>query len=217
MKHNRMLTKVLFVLLAALFVLACGAGSLRATATPVPTNTPAATNTPLPTNTPAATNTPLPPPTETEIPATPTPVPMGTPVSSGDYEVNVIFMRTLDTVYLDAQYQWVPSAGNMFVELGIKVVNLKPGSNVSVSWGDIYVIEEDGSIWYPGWGESKSAVSGVEISPKSLVFRSLDNPDEQIVFDEVVFVRAIYGVAKHSPTTILFGFGDAPLIEVVVP
>ena len=59
MKHKSTLTKVLFVLLAALFVLACGAGSLGATATPVPTNTPA------PTNTPSPTNTPLPPPTET--------------------------------------------------------------------------------------------------------------------------------------------------------
>jgi hypothetical protein len=33
----------------------------------------------------------------------------------------------------------------------------------------------------------------------------------------LVFIRAIYGVARHSPTTILFGFGNAPLIEVVVP
>lgn len=65
MKHNRTLTKVFFVLIVALFVLACGAGSLGATATPVLTNTPAATNTPLSTSTLAATDTPLPPPTET--------------------------------------------------------------------------------------------------------------------------------------------------------
>jgi hypothetical protein len=142
---------------------------------------------------------------------------MGMTVSSGDYEVNVISMRTLNTVYLDTQYQWVPTAGNMFVELGIKVVNLKPGSEVSVPWGNVYVIEEDGGTWYPNWGEFKPVAKGIEISPKSLVFKILDDPNEPVVFDEVVFIRAIYGVAKHSPTTILFGFGDAPLIEVVVP
>jgi hypothetical protein len=142
---------------------------------------------------------------------------MGMPVSTEDYEVNVISMRMLETVYLDAQYHWVPTAGNMFVELGIKVVNLKPGSTVSVAWGNIVVIEEDESTWYPNWGEFKPVASGIEVSPKSLVFRTLDDPAEEVTFDDVVFIRAIYGVARRSPTTILFGFGNAPLIEVVVP
>jgi hypothetical protein len=142
---------------------------------------------------------------------------MGTPVSNGDYEVNVVYMRTLETVYLDTKYHWVPTAGNMFVELGIKVTNLKPGSKVSVPWGNIHVTEASGSAWYPNWGEFKSVASGVEFNPKKLVFRSLDNPNEQVIFDEVAYVRAIYGVAKLSPTTLLFEFGDSPQIKVIVP
>jgi hypothetical protein len=65
MNRNSTLKKVFFALVVVVFVLACNAGGLGATATPVPTNTPASTNTPQATNTPAATNTPLPPPTET--------------------------------------------------------------------------------------------------------------------------------------------------------
>ena len=213
MNHKNTLKQVTFMLLVACFVLACSGGALAATATPVPTNTAL----PEPTNTvtPKPTKTPM--PTATEIPPTPAPVPMGTPVSNGDYEVNVIYMRTLDTVYLDAQYHWVPTAGNMFVELGVKIVNLKPGSKVAIPWGDVTIIEQNGDNWYPNWGEFKPVASGVEFNPKKLVFRSLENPNEQVVFDEVAYVRAIYGVAKLSPTPLLFGFGDAPLIEVIVP
>ncbi len=168
MKHNSSFTKVLFVLLlTALFVLACGTGSMGAIATPVSTNTPASTNTPLPTNTatPKPTNTPL--PTATEIPPTPTPVSMGTPVSSGDYEVNVMYMRTLETVYLDKQYHWVPTAGNMFIELGIKAKNLKPGSKISIPWASVYLVEEDGDVHYPNWGEFKPLAGGLNLIPRN--------------------------------------------------
>ncbi|MBN1305206.1 MAG: hypothetical protein JXA13_12290 [Anaerolineales bacterium] len=196
--------------------LSCGIGDSFSplsvsTDTPVPTNT----ATPRPTSTPRPTTTPQ--PTATEAPPTPIPAPMGTPVSNGDYEVNVVSMRTLNTVYLDKIFQWVPTAGNMFVELGIKVVNLKPGAAVSVPWGQVHIIEENGDTWYPNWGEFKPVESGIEVSPKSLMFRMLEDPAEEVVFDEVVFIRAIYGVAKHNPTTLLFGFGDSPLIVVVVP
>jgi hypothetical protein len=208
MKRNRPFKEAMFVVVVAVFILACGGGAIALTPTPAP---PPATNTivPRPTSTLR--------PTATDVPPTPTAAPMGMPVSTEDYEVNVISMRMLETVYLDAQYHWVPTAGNMFVELGIKVVNLKPGSTVSVAWGNIVVIEDDESTWYPNWGEFKPVASGIEVSPKSLVFRTLDDPAEEVTFDDVVFIRAIYGVARHSPTTILFGFGNAPLIEVVVP
>ena len=211
MKKKNIFKQIVFMLLAAFIILSCGGGALAATATPAPSNTSAPTNT----VTPKPTNTPI--PTATEIPPTATPAPMGVPVSNRDYEVNVVYMRTLETVYLDTQYHWVPTAGNMFVELGIKVVNLKPSSKVSVPWGNIHVTEESGNAWYPNWGEFKPVASGVEFNPKKLVFRSLEDPDEQVVFDEVAYVRAIYGVAKLSPTTLLFEFGDSPQIKVVVP
>ena len=211
MKENNVLKQALFVSIAAMLVLACGGGAIAFTATPAATLTPQVTST----STSRPTSTPR--PTATEVPPTPTAVPMGQSVTNGDYEVNVISMRTLDTVYLDSLYHWVPTEGNMFVELGIKVVNLNPGSPVSVAWGDIYVVEEDGSTWYPNWGEFKPVSNGIEISPKSLVFRTLEDPREPVIFDDVVFIRAIYGVTKHNPTTVLFGFGEAPLIEILVP
>ncbi len=142
---------------------------------------------------------------------------MGTPVSTENYEVNVLYMRRLDTVYLDQDYVWVPKKGYMFVELGIKAVNLKPGSTVAVPWQDIYVIEQNGDAWYPSWGEAKAVASGVEISPKSLTFHEIKDKYERVVFKEVAFVRAIYIVGDQRPTTLLFGFGDSPLIAVDVP
>ncbi|MCA2000940.1 MAG: hypothetical protein LDL51_03655 [Chloroflexi bacterium] len=45
----------------------------------------------------------------------------------------------------------------------------------------------------------------------------LENPNEAIVFDEKAALRAIYPVTKLSPTTLLFQFGEAPWIKVVVP
>lgn len=214
MKQKDTFKQVVFILLLASISLACSAGALAATVTPVPTNTVTlvpSTNT----ATPKPTSTPL--PTATEIPPTPVPVPMGTPVSSRDYEVNVIYMRTLNTVYLDTIYQWVPTQGNMFVELGIKVVNLEPSSKVSIPWSAVYIIEENGDMRYPSWGEFKPVKIGIEFNPKELVFRELKNPAEQVSFDEVVYLRAIYGAKKLSPTTLLFGFGESPLIKVIVP
>lgn len=71
---------------------------------------------------------------------------MGTPVSNGDYEVNIVYMRTLDTVYLDTMYHWVPTKGNMFVELGVIVSNSNPGSKINVRWGDVSIQESNGSV-----------------------------------------------------------------------
>jgi hypothetical protein len=216
MKQNDIFTKPMLVLLA-IIVLACNAGGII---TPVSTNPSEATPTQKATNTATPKPTSKPRPTATKITPTPIPIPMGTPVSNEDYEVNVLYMRTLDTVYLDAEYHWVPTAGNMFVELGIKVVNLNPRATGAVRWGDIYVLEVDehAGPWYPNWGESKSVASDVTVNPKSLVFKSLeDKASEQIIFKDVVFVRAIYTVRKHSPTTLLFGFDSSPLIQVIVP
>ncbi|MFZ6031101.1 MAG: hypothetical protein ACOYYS_25620 [Chloroflexota bacterium] len=70
---------VLIVIGAALLgsLLACQAGALLATPTPVPTDTPVPTATPLPTDTPVPTDTPI-PPTDTLVP-TDTPEPTETP------------------------------------------------------------------------------------------------------------------------------------------
>src|SRR3990172_7822013 len=64
MKRNSSLSKILFILLAALFVMACGFLT-SGTAAPVPTNPPAPTNPPQPTNPPPATDIP-----PTDIPPT---------------------------------------------------------------------------------------------------------------------------------------------------
>ena len=217
MNKNHFYIRATPLLVVALLMSACTNAAIFATPTPLPTDTP----TPSPTFTPSLTFTPSPTftasPTATEVPPTSTAAPMGVPVSSGDYEVNVKSVRTLGSVYISNRYRWVATANNMFVELGIKVINSKPGSKLNIYWSDIYVIEENGKTTTPDWGEFKPVASGVEINPKTLLFKELRNPSERVVFDEVVFIRAIYIITKQRPTTILFGFGHSPLIEVVVP
>ncbi len=179
---------------------------LQNEASAIPSNTPRVISTQRPTSTPKPTFT-----------ITATPAAVGETVSNEKYEVQVITVRTLNTVYISEYANWVPTEGNMFVEICLKVVNLDPGSKISVPWGKVYVIEEDGSSWYPNWGEFKSVASGVEVNPKSLAFKALEDRTERVIFDDTVFIRAIFAVAKHNPTTLIFGFGDSPLIEVIVP
>ena len=193
---------------------ACASIAIASTQTPVPTNTPTASATSTPTSTP----TPTLLPTATEVPPTSTAAPMGEPVSTTDYEVNVITVRSLKSVYDSNRSVWVPNEGYIFAELGIKVVNLDLGTSISVRIGRIIVVEEDGNIRSPTWGFAKRVASGTEVVPKSLTLLSWESfISEPVDFDEVVFLRTVYVVKKHSPTSLLFRFGDSPLIEVVVP
>lgn len=215
-RNNPTVLSVLSIVIISFLILACGATS--ATATPLPTNTalPTSTNTviPIPTATPM--------PTETEIPM-PTPAPVGVPVKNENYEVTVVSFRKLNTVYLDAQYQWVPKPGYKFMELGVKVRNVKADSQVNVPWSSMKAIELGNlavsTKLMPGWAGYKAVESGVEVNPKNLTFKTIDknNIDEQVTFDNDLFLRLIYIVDKGNPqTTIWFSFDESPMIEIIL-
>jgi hypothetical protein len=213
MKQHRMIRNVLFVAVIAILVLACaGQAVAEATATAAATRTPAATSTPLPTNTATPRPTSTPDPTAT---LEPTPAPVGVAAANEDFEVTVVKVRKLQTVYLDKIYQWIANPGYLFLELGVKVRNLKAGSTVSVPWANIYVEDKDGA-WYPGWGAFKAVASGTEISPTSLIFAQIKNEREQVVFDEDVYLRLIWTIADQNPSIVLFGFDNSPMIEVTI-
>jgi hypothetical protein len=129
MKHVNRFWQVVLVLLIALIVLACNGQALMALPTPKSNTSIVPTITAVPTIIAAPINTAVSGPKITlihlaiKLPPTPTPMPMGTPVSIGDYQVNVMYMRTLNSVYLDRLYAWFPKDGDMYVELGVKVTN----------------------------------------------------------------------------------------------
>jgi len=211
MKYSNRFTKVLFVLLVALFALACAAVPLGATATPVPTNTPLPTNT----ATPKPTATPL--PTETNTPLPPTPAPMGVPVQSDLYEVTVLNARRLDSgVHTGDGYYWTANAGKVFIEIEVKVSNLQSGSNANVPWSSIYVVESNGDAWYPNWGGFKAVASGKSFAASNLSVSGIDDGAATLPFTDDLYLRLIYVVTESDPTTVLFGFDTSPMIEVIV-
>ena len=213
MKQNWVRVRFVFFSVIVLLALACSVGTA---ATPIPesTATPVSTKTaaPPPTSTQRPTSTPR--PTATDVPPTPTPAKVGETVSNDKYEVTVIKVRKLDTVYLDAQRHWVANPGNLFAELSVKVSNLG-SSQASVPWSNIYIVDKEGS-WYPNWAGYKSVATGVDVTPTKIIFASIENPDELIVFDQDVYLRLIWVTADYNPSVILFGFDDSPMIEVTI-
>ena len=206
MKHFLLLTGVCICLALA----ACSPASV-APATAVPTE--ALTFTPSPTVAPTATAVP---PTATRVPPTPTPAAVGDTVESGIYGITVVEFRKLDTVYSDSSHYWAPKPGYMFIELGVKVSNRKSGSTASVPYRKMIVIQESAAPLSPTWASYKAVETGVEINPKTLGFKIIDNPDEDAAFTQDLYLRLIYAVTKKEPTTsILFTFDGSPTIQIL--
>lgn len=187
--------------------LACSTLSPSPTATPQPTNT--NTITPSPTKTPTFT----PQPTRTPIPPTATAVPAGTPVSNMDYEVNVIKIRKLGSVYHDEYHIWHANPGYLFLELGVKVISKKTGN---ISWNNIYIINEEGKAYMPNWGGYQKSLDGTNINPANIIFEDLTQGSFSISLSNTLFFRIIWVTEDKNPSTVLFGFDTAPLIKVII-
>ena len=199
---------------------------------PTPTPLPTLTNTsmPQPTSTPRPTSTTKPTatsvPANTEGPPTPTPAPVEVAVTSDKYEVTVVKVRELETVYLNETYHWIAKPGYAFLELGVKVENLQ-SDTAEIRWKDITIVDTSHLFWYPMWVGAKVVERGVETNPSSIIFAPLEDmswrykgelANETVSFDEVAFLRLIYGVEKSEPKTIVFlHLEDSPLIEITFP
>ncbi|GAB4402145.1 MAG: hypothetical protein OHK003_29360 [Anaerolineales bacterium] len=204
-----------FIFLTTLLVLSLACSTVSSPAVPVdtsipvepPTATIAATATQKPTSTPR--------PTATAVPPTATAAPVGVTVSNEEYEVNVIKVRKLGSVYLDQNYIWEANPGYLFLELGVQVISKRTGIT-SIPWQNIYVTEQDGNSWYPGWGGFQTAKSGENINPATIIFAQIHNENELVSFGEVVFLRLIWTIKDNNPSTVYFGFDTSPLIEVTI-
>ncbi|GEM_PF-1467182 len=170
----------------------------------------AQTATPKPSKTPAPTKTPVPP--------TATAASLKEPVSNEQYEVRIITSRFLDKVYkyysIGGGLEYTPNPGYTFLELGVKITNLKPDETVHIAWENVYVIDTNNQGWYPNFGGSYAPKSvNEEVNPASIVFDNTYNLDD-IMLKDVVYIRAIWAVIDKKPTFYLFGFDTSPLIEV---
>lgn len=170
----------------------------------------AQTATPKPSKTPAPTKTPIPP--------TATAASLKEPVSNEQFEVRIITSRFLDSVYryfsAGGGFEYTPNEGYTFLELGVKITNLKPEQPVTVKWEDVYVIDTTNSAWYPNFAGSYTPKTKTEeVNPATILFDELYNLDD-ILVEEIVYIRAIWVVIDEKPTFYLFGFDTSPLIEV---
>lgn len=186
-----------------------------------PTSTPEPTATNLPTNTatkaPTATKKPTftPRPTFTPVPPTATAAPVGETVSNDDYDVDVLKVRKLGSVYIDQNYIWQANPGYLFLELGVKVTNKRSGTT-SIPWESIYVIEEGDKYWYPGWGGYQNAAPNETVNPATIIFEEIKSGKGLVSFKETVYLRLIWTIKDNNPSTVYFGFDTSPLIEVVI-
>jgi hypothetical protein len=136
-------------------------------------------------------------------------------VSNEDYDVNVVKVRKLGSVYLDQNYVWQANPGYLFLELGVRAISKKAGSK-AIPWENIYIIEQDGSSWYPNWGGYQTAKAGETVNPASIIFAQINSGSEVIQFSDAVFLRVIWTIKDNNPSTVYFGFDNAPLIEVII-
>ena len=202
--------KVCLLIAISIFILACAGGGL-AVATPTPQSTetplPSPTNTPKPTATKRPTSTPL--PTATLVP---TPAPVGETVKYGSLEITVLDVVTHDLIVPGGQYYWYTPEGYIFIDVGVLVKNLNPGSPVSVEWGYIGVQEASGDAWYPGFADTKAVSSGTQVDPFSIGIATEVKPDDVVVFEEDTYMRLIFVVVEDFEQDILFGIESSPLI-----
>lgn len=212
MKQNRTYKQIVFILVIALSVLACVGGALGATATPVPTNTPEATNTPVPTNTATAEPTSTPRPTATAIPPTPTPAPIGVSVLYDSLEITLLDVVKHSHIVTGGSYYYYSKPGETFIDMAVRVRNLKPGNPVRVQWSYVYIVEEKGS-WYPLYGVLRKVTDGKEYDPFNIALGTEIQGESFVEFDNDTYLRLIYYVADNPEQTILFGIQDSPLIR----
>jgi hypothetical protein len=129
--------------------------------------------------------------------------------------MTVLEARELKRVYM-GDYYWYPNPGYMFVELTVKVSN-KKDFPVRVPWQNVYVVEEDGSSWYPYWAGYKAVESGKTVDGSSIGVNEIVDGADTINFEEDVMLRLIWLLVEKEKTTILFGFDDSPQVEISFP
>lgn len=200
-----------FFMIAAVLILACGgAPVITATETPAATFTPEATNTatPKPTRTPIPTRTPQ-----------PTPAPRGVPIQGDGFTYTIIDGVSLRRIYPGGEFLYIPDPGYIIIDLGVRLQNDNPGSEITLNWGDIYITEANGDAWLPLWGSSEEVASGTEMDPYTIGISSkIIEGTETTKFKGDLYLRLIFiaGDNNNNPVPIVFGIGYSNLAEFIV-
>ncbi len=206
--------KPLFAFLSLLLMLslACGAFGTAPTSSAEVEPTNASQSIP-PTATKRPTQTPR--PTYTPVPPTATAAPIGVPSSNSYYEVTVLYARYFSKVF-SGGFEYTPlTFGGKFLDLGVVIKNLQPGTR-AVPWQNVYIIfPEENQGYYPNFGGSFVPNSNTQFDPATL-FLYPEDKFEDIIFDDIVYLRGVWATDGSKPATYYFGFDTSPLIEIVI-
>ncbi len=198
-----------FIVLILAVNLACTGLGTPPTATEKPTNTP------LPTKTATPKPTSTPKPTATQIPPTFTTVPMQFPASNEQYEVKVLYARFFAKVF-SGGFEYTPLIyKGKFLDLGVVVKNLQPDNQANIPWENVYIIDKLNGAYYPNFGGSFVSKNNEKFDPATL-FLFPQEGLENMVFDDLVYLRGIWATDGQKPATFLFGFDTSPLIEIII-
>ena len=212
MKQIYRFKQAVFLLFVALILWACSGGAVAATVTPLSTISP----TPFNTVTPMPTSTPL--PTLTEIPPTPTPAAIGVPVKYKSLEITVLDVKNLESVHFGEvaggwETFYKPLPGKFLIDVGVLVRNLDPGNAVHMDWMNVFIVEANGSAWYPGWGSMKKVTADKKMDPFTIGLGSTPiDGEEGIDFDNDTYMRLIFTVDANPEKEILFAIERSPVI-----
>lgn len=207
---------LLLIAMITTISLACAGFSSAPTAAPESIST--ATNTPKPLPTATATTKPTntPRPTETPIPATATAIPMELPAINAQYEVKVLYAAYFAKVFSGGLEYTPLGFGGKFLDIGVQIKNLQPGSPLTIPWQYVYTIDSNNDAWYPNFGGSYAPQNKDEKFDPATLFIYPEDAMEDITFTDVVYIRGIWATDGAKPATYLFGFDTSPLIEVVI-
>ena len=109
-------------------------------------------------------------------------------------------------------YYYYSKPGETFIDMAVKVRNLRAGNPVRIQWSYIYIVETKGT-WYPLYGAIRRMESGKEYDPFNIDIDFEVNGENFVEFDDDTFLRLIYYVADDPEQILLFGIADSPLIS----
>ncbi len=204
--------KALLLVLAVIFLLACGISSEQMTATAViakvqtqtaaptltPTFTPTATSTPRPTATPKPTQTP-----------TSVPVAIGGTIKYNDLEITLLKVLTHPQVVVSSHYYLDAKDGYIFIDALVLVRN-RGDSASGMTMGEIYVTDEDGKIWMPSFGGSQTVKLEKSFNPMTIIKWNRYSGSEVVTFESKkdTYLRLIWPVREYQ--NLLFGIRYSP-------
>lgn len=204
--------KPLYLILAVVFLFACGVSNEQMTATAVmaqaQTETAAPTHTPTPTSTP--TLTPEPTSTRTLQP-TETPAPLaaiGETVTYDSLEITVQEVATHTQIVTGGYYYYYSKPGEIFIDMAVRIRN-RQNVTFAVSLKEIYIVEESDDAWYPNF----YAVQSIDLERPfnaiaSLKLDEADTGNEAVSFRDDTYLRLVFYVKQNQ--TILFGIRESP-------